>query len=80
MRPASRTALPRWEVSLDGVVLGWVQQQKIGRSSSVFYKATGIHPVTGAHVNLENSIDFEERCETVVDFHRRPMEYARFVY
>lgn len=80
MVPATRTALSRWEISIDGEVIGWVQEQKIGRSSVMFFKATGVHPETGREVNLENSTDRDERVRTIVDFHEHPEKYGRHVW
>jgi hypothetical protein len=80
MIPASRLALPRWEVSVDGEVVGWIQESKIGRSTVTFYKALGVHPETGRHVNLENSTDLDERVRVLLDFHENPERFKRHVY
>lgn len=61
----------RWEVSVDGRVVGWVRAHKIGRSSSTFYEAKGIDP-SGRVIDLENSTDRDERIRVVVAFHDDP--------
>lgn len=71
MRRTRLRELPRWEVSVDTRVVGWVQAHMIGRSSVVFYKATGIDP-EGRPIDLENSANLDERVEVVVAFHRDP--------
>jgi len=77
MIPESRTALPRHEVSLDGVVIGWVQFHRIGRSTRDFYKAHGIHPGNGKIVNLENHPSMEEAVRTLEEFHEYPDRFSR---
>ena len=37
-----------------------------------FFFAVGIHPVDGRHVRLEGNIDFDERVNTIADFHLDP--------
>lgn len=68
-----RNASPEWEVSLHGVVIGWVRQESVGRSSRPFYRATGIHQPSGESVNLELSTDREERVETLCQFWLDPL-------
>jgi len=80
MTPASRTALPRWEVSTPAAgVIGWIQESKIGRSSRRFFHAYGVHPATGKTANLENYADLERAVAVLEDFHQHPKNYARFV-
>jgi hypothetical protein len=62
----------RWEIFEDGKPIGWVQTLKIGRSSVVFYQLTGVHPVTGEHVTLEASADFDERLEALRRLREHP--------
>lgn len=66
-----RSEMPRWEVSQDGHVIGWVEAHRIGNASATFYKAWGIGP-SGEVVNLENSTDRDERVRVVVAFHENP--------
>lgn len=75
MLPASRrgSERPRWEVSVEWRVIGWIDENTIGRSSVVFYFATGIHPENGKEYRLENSTDFHERVEVLRQFHLDPM-------
>jgi hypothetical protein len=79
MNPLRRTSLPRWEISLDGLVIGWVEQVKIGHSSVLFFRALGVHPTTGRVVNLENSSDRDERIRVVRTFHSYPEEFEQHV-
>jgi hypothetical protein len=39
-----RNPLPVWEVRRDGVVIGRIEQQKLGGAKNLFYFAFGIHP------------------------------------
>lgn len=75
MLPSTRrgSERPRWEVSVEGTVIGWIDENMIGRSSVVFYFATGIHPENGREYRLENSTDFHERVEVLRQFHLDPM-------
>jgi hypothetical protein len=77
--PAARTSLPRWEYTADCVVVGWVEEVRIGRSTRRFYRAVGVHPATGHHVVLEVSADREERVRVMADFHENPEAYARHI-
>jgi hypothetical protein len=75
MMPRRERDLPEWEVSIDGSVVGWIRQHKIGRAISTFYNATAIYPPTGQLVNLENSIDFDERLAVIVAFVEDPERF-----
>jgi hypothetical protein len=66
-----RDEMPRWEVSVDGCVVGWVRAHRIGRGFTTFYEAMGIDP-EGDHIDLENSTDRDERVRIVVAFHEDP--------
>lgn len=72
--PVRRDALPQWEVvDDDGVVVGFISEERIGRHGrQVFYKATGINPETGEHINLELSGDFDERLQAIAEFRTNP--------
>lgn len=70
--------LPRWEISYGSEdqgwkVIGWIEQRSLGRGNTTFYFATGIHPETGKHYRLEGHTDFDERVNTIGDFHIDPM-------
>ena len=80
MIPVSRTALPRWEVSAEAIIIGWVQEHRIGRSTVIFYKAFGIHPETHQIVNLENSTDRDERVRIILEFHERPEMFSQHIW
>lgn len=71
MLPSSRHAQDRWEISLGGQVVGWVQARRY--RSIVFYEAVGIHHTTGESVSLELSTDRGERIHTVVRFWVDPL-------
>jgi hypothetical protein len=75
MRPATRrrSERPRWEVSAQGRVIGWVDENVIGGSSAVFYFVTAIHPENGREYRLENSTDFHDRVEVIRRFDLDPM-------
>jgi hypothetical protein len=77
--PISRTSLPRWEYTLDGIVVGWVEEVRIGRSTRRFYRAVAVHPETGHRVVLEVSADREERVLVLADFRAHPEAYARHI-
>ena len=67
--PQRRFQRPLWEL-LDerGRLVGWVREHVIRGSSSVFYKAIGVHPGTGEHVTLESSTDRQERIDCILRF------------
>lgn len=75
MLPATkrRSEPPRWEISVGGVVVGWIDEHHLRGTSSVFYFATGIHPENGKEYRLESSVDFEDRIRVLREFHRDPM-------
>lgn len=64
---------PRWEVRFRGEAIGWIQQKHLRGASNTFFFATGIHPENGREYRLEGNIDFRERVQVIVDFHRDPM-------
>lgn len=69
---------PRWEVTYGSqatgwTVIGWIEEHRLRGARNLFYFATGIHPRTGRHVRLEGSTDFDERVNTIADFHQDPM-------
>lgn len=70
--PRCERDLPEWEVSRDGVVIGWVRQKRIGRAASVFYEAIGVNPISGERVNLEVSADFDERVQKIMQLRDNP--------
>jgi len=66
MLPATRHALPEWEVSFDRQVIGYVRSR--GYRAITFYEAIGVHNVTGEQISLESSTDREERVQVVLRF------------
>ena len=69
--------LPKWEVlsgdeSTGWQVIGWIQEEHLRGARNPFFFAVGIHPVDGRHVRLEGNIDFDERVNTIADFHLDP--------
>ena len=72
MLPEKRNSLPRWELTRDGAVIGWIQETHIGRSTRHFFNSIGVDPDNGNHVDLESSTDFEERVRVVHEFHAHP--------
>lgn len=75
--PSTRHSLPVWEISLDGRVIGTVEQLNVGRSTKAFYRAIGIHNQTGERVSLELSTDYDERVEAVHRFWLDPLSCAQ---
>jgi hypothetical protein len=74
--PQRRHQRPIWEITGDdGQLVGWVREHTVGRSSSIFYRAIGVHPTTREHVTLESSTDLQERIAKAIDFHRDPDGY-----
>ena len=75
--PRTNRELPKWEVlsgdeSTGWQVIGWIEEKHLRGARNPFYFATGIHPSTGAHYRLEGSIYFDERVNTIADFHLDP--------
>ena len=64
---------PRWEVRLGSTVIGWIEARKIGSASATFYFAYGVLRTTGETINLESSIEFDERVDLLRRFHADPM-------
>lgn len=79
MISTNRTALPRWEISGAGEILGWVQESKIGRTRRRFFHAYGVHPTSGKTINLENHPDLDHAVEVVRDFRSAPETYSRHI-
>ncbi|CAN5317384.1 hypothetical protein BH09ACT5_BH09ACT5_01290 [soil metagenome] len=71
MPPDRRHAQPRWEVTVDRQVIGWVQRSQ--RRSVIFFEAIAVHPTTGEHVGLELSTDRDERVEVIRRFWFDPL-------
>lgn len=74
----SRSEPARWEISYGSEdqgwkVIGWIEQRSLGRGHTIFYFAIGIHPETRKHYRLEGHTDFDNRVNTVADFHIDPM-------
>jgi hypothetical protein len=64
-----------WEVSIDGRVIGWLKEQMIGKSSVIFLRAMGVYKVTGQQVDLQNSSDFRESLEKLIQFDQDPESF-----
>lgn len=75
MLPATRHSLPEWEVKLDGKVVGWLREKRIGKSSRPFYEAVCIHPVNGREFSLENSTDWDDRLAVLELFQTEPWQF-----
>lgn len=78
--PRSRTDhTPRWEVRFEGKRIGYLEEKKIGRSSSRFFQAFVV--IGDRTINLELDPDFEQRCETILQAWRDPSSnvHARYV-
>lgn len=71
-----RNHTPEWDVWLDSVRIGRIEQWTVRSSSSVFYRATAVHPGTGAPIRLESSTDLAERVNKVLAAWHDP---ARFI-
>ena len=67
MLPSKRDELPRWELTRDGRIIGWVRSLRIGHSTPMFYEAIGVDPA-GERVSLECSGDRDERIAQVAAF------------
>ena len=72
MIPEKRTSLPRYEVVIDFAVAGYVQEQKIGRSTVLFFKCYGVHRAKKNLVNLENVTGLQLAVDLVADFTSTP--------
>jgi len=59
---------PRWEVSVRGVLIGWVDERLLPTSSATFYFAVGIDLETGKEHRLEGNTDCQERIDRVAAF------------
>lgn len=68
-----RSEPPRWEVSVDRRVIGWIDGHTIPGAAATFYFATGVHPSSGKEYRLEGSTDFHERVDVLCRFHDDPM-------
>ena len=72
LAPARASALPEWEVSLDGEVIGWIEEYRRRGMRGSMFRAHGLHPLTGKTWYLNASPDRDERVLAVVKFHREP--------
>lgn len=72
-----RNHKPEWDVWLGSVRIGRIEQWTVSSSSSVFYRATAVHPSTGVPLPLESSTDLAERVAKVLAAWNDP---ARFVH
>lgn len=71
-----RNHVPEWDVWLGSTRIGRIEQWTVRRSSSIFYRATAIHPDTGVPIRLESNTDLAERVEKVLAAWHDP---ARFI-
>lgn len=79
--PAATTRageLPRWEVTYGSqdtgwTVIGWIEEHHLRGARNPFFFASAIHPGNGKVYRLEGNIDFDERVNTIADFHQDPM-------
>lgn len=72
-----RNVVPRWDVWLDSMRIGRIEQWTVASSSAVFYRATALHNVTGAQIPLESSTDLAERVAKVVAAWHDPEAFVR---
>lgn len=72
MLPEKRNALPRWELKRDGIVVGWIHEVHIGRTTRPFFTCIGVDLENGNLVNLGNSADFGDRVRVVHEFRAHP--------
>lgn len=77
MLPARRNELPRFEISLDGTVIGWVAQTALRGAVNPFYRAIGIYPAMGREIDLQLDTSFDGRVQVVRRFHERPHDFER---
>lgn len=68
--------VPEWDVRLGSMRIGRIEPWTVRRSSSIFYRATAIHPDTGVPIRLESSTDLAERVEKALAAWHDP---ARFI-
>lgn len=72
MLPEKRHSLPRWELTREGQIVGWIKEIQVGRATRHFFNATGIDPKNGNHVNLESPTGFEDAVRAIDDFRDHP--------
>lgn len=63
---------PEWEVLQDGDTIGTLTPCRIGRGTTIFYRAFARLPGTTEEVCIELSPDPTERCEAILAFRRDP--------
>lgn len=64
---------PRWELSIEGRVIGWVEERRLRAATASFYFAIGIEQRSGEQFRLEGSTDFADRVAVVRRFDIDPM-------
>ena len=72
-RDEAQERTPKWEVRLGSTLIGWKEAHKIGSASATFYFAYGVMAGTDETVDLESSIEFDERVDLLQRFHAHPM-------
>lgn len=55
---------PRWDVRYDGDRIGRIEQTRIGRAHTIFYR--GIVFINGVEIDIELDTDRDERAERVL--------------
>lgn len=70
--------LPRWEVTYGReatgwVVIGWLDEHHPRDARHPIYIAYAIHPGNHKVYRLEGNTNFDERVNTIADFHLNPM-------
>lgn len=68
----------RWDVRFQGNRIGYLQETKIGRSSTRFFHAYVV--IGDRTISLELDPDFEGRCETILRAWRDPSSNVHVRY
>jgi len=68
--PVDPRRLPKWDVLYGGKKIGRIEQERIGRSTSMFFHAFVF--VGGKTISLELDTRFEDRCAKILQAWRDP--------
>lgn len=71
-----RADVPSWEVLQDGAAIGTLTLCRIGRSSTIFYRASARLPGTTEEACIELSPDAAERSRAIIAFRSDPAASA----
>lgn len=68
MAPSKRGEPAKWEPSIDGRLVAWIDARAILGARSVFYRHVAEHPDKGELMDVQRSAKFDDQVEKAPGF------------